>query len=201
MKFAKNMPLPFKNLRNAVTLLSLFGLSLSLSCIMRPDFRYTNIDRDRRREATRSNDGQADDPTLISRSDGRRSFMDESTFADFSDQIRRFWQAPYLWGGLSTQGIDCSGLVYVIYKNGLKVNVPRSTHELYRGGKTVAKREVRISDLVFFSLQSRIQPDHVGIYIARGFFLHASISRGVTLSHLDDSPFKNNYLGARRYFE
>ncbi|MBN2355699.1 C40 family peptidase [candidate division KSB1 bacterium] len=190
--------------RHSLFQISIIIALLFLSCALRPDFRYTNVERDRRRDASwrnREQENRAKPNTLPSLEDARINFMDRSTFTNFKEQVRLFWQTPYLWGGASSNGADCSGLVYVIYRNGLGITVPRSTHELFSGGKSISKGALRLTDLVFFTLQSRTHPDHVGIYIAKGFFLHASVSRGVTLSHLDDPPYKKKYLGARRYFE
>lgn len=174
------------------------GLPLIFYCAWHPDLRYANIERELRQEIEETpKKSQPASPSLVLQSES--FLLDESMFNNFKAQVRLYWQAPYLWGGDSPKGIDCSGLVFMIYKDGLGKTVPRHTMELFENGKPIAKKELQITDLVFFTLQSKTCVDHVGIYIAKGFFLHASVSRGVCLSHLNDPPFKNCYVGARRY--
>jgi hypothetical protein len=163
-------------------------LLLCLSCALRPDLRYVRpvLEDERQPEPARGGEPQA-----IS--------LNESQLMRFREQVRAFWRAPYRWGGASPHGTDCSGLVYTLYDQALDVKLPRSTRQLYEQGRMIGRGQLQLADLVFFHLQNPAQPDHVGIYIARGFFLHASVAQGVTLSHLNDPPFKHRFLGARRY--
>ncbi len=117
----------------------------------------------------------------------------------FKAEIRRFWQAPYVWGGASPQGTDCSGLVYIIYQRAAEVDIPRQTADLFDQGLPVPAELLRFTDLVFFNNGRGRLPTHVGLYIENGFFIHASVSSGVTLSCLSDPPFSENYIGARRF--
>lgn len=125
--------------------------------------------------------------------------LDAEHLERFKAEIRRFWQAPYVWGGASPQGTDCSGLVHIIYQRAADMDIPRHTTDLYDQGLAVAADMLRFSDLVFFNNGRGRVPQHVGLYIENGFFIHASVSSGVTLSRLSDPPFLENYLGARRF--
>jgi len=98
---------------------------------------------------------------------------------------------PYKYGGLSKRGVDCSGFIYLAYRDVFGRKIPRST-ELQAGiGKTVSRKNLRIGDLVFFKTGFRQR--HTGIYIGKGKFIHASSSRGVTTSRLDSPYWNGNY--------
>jgi murein DD-endopeptidase / murein LD-carboxypeptidase len=125
--------------------------------------------------------------------------LSEELLNRFKLEVRRFWQAPYVWGGASPQGTDCSGLIYVIYQRAAGVRLPRQTIELYEQGAPIPSRYLRFSDLVFFSDNGNRKVSHVGLYIDRGFFIHASVSQGVRLSRLSEQPYKDHYIGARRF--
>jgi len=127
--------------------------------------------------------------------------LDPELVERFKAEIRRFWQAPYVWGGASPQGTDCSGLVHSLYLRAADETIPRHTTDLYAAGLPVNWKNLRFADLVFFSMGAGRTPRHVGLYIDRGFFIHASVSNGVTLSHFSDPPYMETYLGARRYLE
>ena len=75
---------------------------------------------------------------------------------------------PYVLGGLSMRGVDCSGLVQRVFANALNVQTPRTTKELLSYGKRVNRSSLRYGDLVFFEPRSSIR--HVGIYLSDGVF-------------------------------
>ncbi|NIA30586.1 MAG: NlpC/P60 family protein [Actinobacteria bacterium] len=124
--------------------------------------------------------------------------LSEKSYEKFRKEVQRFWGAPYVWGGASPKGTDCSGLVKTIYSRALNMNLPHSTRLLYKKGKPVSVDELEMGDLVFFGDGRSLTPTHVGIFIADGMFLHASVSKGVALSHLSKAPYNRLYLGARR---
>jgi len=107
---------------------------------------------------------------------------------------------PYVWGGTSAEGFDCSGLVQTVFaENGIQL--PRGSGEQYRQGKKIAKRNMRPGDLVFFHTYTS-GPSHVGIYVGDGKFLHAESSpRGVTITPLSEPYWEKRFLGSRRWLE
>lgn len=93
---------------------------------------------------------------------------------------------PYRYGGASTKGFDCSGLVQYSYGRAGKV-VPRTTSQLWSATSAVQRKDLRVGDLLFFNIEGKMA--HVGMYIGRQEFVHApSSGRSVTVATLD-SPF------------
>jgi probable lipoprotein NlpC len=111
-------------------------------------------------------------------------------------QYRQWRGARYRIGGLSTHGIDCSGFMYVTFKTKLGVVLPRSTEQQADVGSSVERNQLRAGDLVFFKTGHSVR--HVGVYLEHGRFLHASTSRGVMISALDDAYWKPRYWKAKR---
>ena len=103
----------------------------------------------------------------------------------------------YREGGLSRSGIDCSGFVHLAYKNKLNKNVARTTELLSESGRAVNIKHLRSGDLVFF--KTGWKKRHVGIYMGNGQFMHASSSRGVMMSRLNNPYWSEAYWMARRY--
>jgi len=126
--------------------------------------------------------------------------MDSLIVARFKEEIRLLWQAPYRWGGNSQQGIDCSGLIVKIYRDAAEMNLPRTTRELFTIGTDIQSHPLQFADLVFFGLKQHSEPDHVGLYVAHGYFVHASVRAGVKLSKIFDPPYQTHFWGARRIF-
>ncbi|HEX5275262.1 MAG TPA: C40 family peptidase [Candidatus Rubrimentiphilum sp.] len=107
----------------------------------------------------------------------------------------RFLGTPYVFGGTSGYGFDCSGYVQHVYAM-LGVHLPRTADaQYYAGRRTVGG--IRIGDLVFFQTYEP-GPSHVGIYLGHGHFAHASSSHGVMVSSLSDSYWSARYIGAKR---
>lgn len=106
---------------------------------------------------------------------------------------------PYVWGGESATGVDCSGFIqYVLGKNG--ISMPRTAAEQFGVGTSISRSNLRAGDLVFFETY-KAGASHVGIYLGNGSFIHASSTKGeVTISNLGTSYYANHYIGARRVF-
>jgi cell wall-associated NlpC family hydrolase len=111
-------------------------------------------------------------------------------------QFKEWKSVKYKLGGLSKRGIDCSGFVYLTYLKRFGIKLPRTTALQARNGRKVLKRKLKAGDLVFFKTSRKVR--HVGIYIEDGKFLHASTSRGVTISRLDNSYWSKKYWKAVR---
>jgi len=111
----------------------------------------------------------------------------------------RFVGIPYQWGGANVvDGMDCSGFVRAVY-NLCGVNIPRTSGEQFRVGRSVGREDLVDGDLVFFGT-SEERISHVGIYVGKNQFVHAP-RRGedIKVSSMN-SGYSKKYIGARRYF-
>ncbi|WP_339221488.1 C40 family peptidase [Paenibacillus sp. FSL H8-0332] len=121
-----------------------------------------------------------------------------SAFADskMDKVIDKTIGTKYVSGGTSTNGFDCSGFTMFVFDK-IGINLPHQSGSQYEMGSAVSRDEMRPGDLVFFNTNGK-GVSHVGIYVGDGDFAHASSSRGVTISSLNDSYYVNRYVGAKR---
>ncbi len=110
--------------------------------------------------------------------------------------IEKWWATPYRYGGATKDGIDCSAysgtLVHDVYGTVLS----RTARSQYQECEKVKKKDLREGDLVFF--KTRRSVSHVGVYLANGYFTHASTSSGVMISRLDEDYYNKKYIGGGR---
>jgi hypothetical protein len=109
------------------------------------------------------------------------------TGAEIIRETRKLLGTPYLWGGLTSLGVDCSGLVQIIFGR-FDINLPRDTKDQIRVGKSVARSDIKKGDLVFFKR-------HVGIAIDRATIIHSSVgSGGVRVNRIEpgDSSYRED---------
>jgi hypothetical protein len=102
----------------------------------------------------------------------------------------------YRYGGISRNGVDCSGFTLVTYKELFGRKLPRTVREQVQKGAAVDKDLLQPGDLVFFKIN--VFQKHVGIYLENDLFVHASLSGGVMISRLNDSYWKQRYWQAKR---
>ena len=111
---------------------------------------------------------------------------------------KSFLGTPYRYGGINRKGIDCSGLVIRVFQDLYNRTLPHKSALLYQNGLPISRRGLEVGDLVFFQKDRRSGISHVGIYLGKGSFIHATRSRGVMVSYLNERYYKARYMGARR---
>ena len=105
---------------------------------------------------------------------------------------------PYVFGGMSPGGFDCSGFVcYVFGKAG--ISLPRMADTQYEAVTRIPKGNLRTGDLVFFETYCP-GASHVGIYVGDGKFIHASCSKGISVAEVFTGYWGERYLGAGRVY-
>lgn len=109
---------------------------------------------------------------------------------------KRWVGTPYRYGGNSRSGIDCSSYVQRGYRELFGIELPRTTSGQRGVGIVVSYEQLRIGDLVFFTPKSA--PNHVGIYIGDGLFIHVSSSKGVIRSRMDKGYWYKHFHIANR---
>lgn len=99
--------------------------------------------------------------------------------------IEEWSGTPYRFGGLDKNGIDCSGLAYLLEQQVYGVNIPRMTSQQINVIKRKYEEELQEGDLVFFDFDGK-KFSHVGVYLQNGYVVHASTRRGVIIVKLRD---------------
>lgn len=115
-------------------------------------------------------------------------------------EARQFLGLPYLWGGTSSDGFDCSGFMFRLYQS-QGISIPRDASEQAQAGVPVAKENLQPGDLLFFAkdkFQEKIH--HVGMYIGKGQMIHSPNSKSVIrIEPFELGVYGEEYWGAKRY--
>ena len=119
---------------------------------------------------------------------------------DVTEALRDYynnWQGTrYKYGGLSHNGVDCSGLTLLTFKELFGKDLPRTVREQVKEGTKIPKTSLQAGDLVFF--KTGLYQKHVGIYLEDDLFIHASRSNGVIISSLNNVYWQKRYWQAQR---
>lgn len=107
--------------------------------------------------------------------------------------------AKYVYGAASKKKTDCSGYVMQVYKGFYNIALDHNAQRIYDDGRGYSIRRTKLQegDLVFFGNFWKIS--HVGIYLKGNRFIHASTSKGVVITSMDDNYWSSKYKGARRF--
>ena len=141
---------------------------------------------------------------------GQNSFLLQASQDEFEQMVRNVdiksrimdqyadWKGVrYRFGGDNKRGIDCSAFVQKTFREQFGLVLPRTTDGQKDSGKRVLRTKLRPGDLVLFHTGGATGR-HIGIYIGNDNFVHASTSKGVMISNLNDSYWKARYRDARR---
>ena len=163
-------------------LLILLCLLATCSCSIRSAPRYT---------------ADSKDPSGVARELEKRRRASPSRLARV---VEGYLGVPYKWGGNTRAGMDCSAFVRTIFRQTYGIELPLTSKQIYRVGRTVNQRQdLKPGDLVFFrNTFSGQGVSHVGIYLGKKRFAHVGVSTGATITSLDHPYFLPRYVGARR---
>lgn len=109
--------------------------------------------------------------------------------------IDQWYGVKYKYGGNDADGIDCSAFSQKLYESIFNVSLERTSRQQFKNSELIKKYEdAAEGDLVFFRIH-RLRISHVGVYLANGYFAHASRSRGVTVSSINDKYWRRRFVG------
>ena len=146
------------------------------------------------RKATSGNSGKpANIPQAVVLDDG----LDDIT-ARLLNEASTWLGVRYKYGGSTRAGTDCSGMVMQVFKDAAGISLPRSSREQHAYCKPIKQNELVEGDLVFFAIGKSSKVGHVGLYVGDRKMIHASTSRGVMISALDEAYWKKHYAGSGR---
>ncbi len=112
-----------------------------------------------------------------------------------------YLNTPYLWGGMHPEtGMDCSAFARQVYADA-GLYLPRVSRDQFAQTRRLAPAEVRPGDLVFFAMKhpGTARVDHVGVYVGKGFFVHASFTNGVHIDSVSNPYYYARLVAVRRY--
>jgi len=116
----------------------------------------------------------------------------------FYSSVDAYMGVPYKFGGTTKAGMDCSGYVFVVYKEAFNVTLPRTSQKQFEACKKIGKHKLKEGNLVFFNFEHQKKVTHVGVYLGGGKFAHASTSKGVRVDDLESDFYKEHFLDAGR---
>ncbi|MGG1573500.1 C40 family peptidase [Fictibacillus sp. NRS-1165] len=124
----------------------------------------------------------------------KRSGVAIQNTSGFIPTAKKYIGVPYVWGGETPKGFDCSGYLNYVYLKSSNIDLPRTVAGIYLKGTKV--NAPKVGDLVFFETY-KPGASHAGIYIGNNEFIHSSSSRGVSISSMKNPYWAPRYLGAK----
>lgn len=138
-------------------------------------------------------------PKELSRLYGVRLTPEDNIF--LYNEGAKWLGVPYRMGGLTKKGVDCSGFVTSVFREVYGKQLARSSSDMLKYNcKKVNRSRLQEGDLVFFKTGrgKKDVPNHVGIYLKNGKFIHASTSKGVVVSSLNEPYYLRSWLTGGR---
>ena len=138
-------------------------------------------------------------PKELSRLYGIRLTPDDNIF--LYNEGARWLGTPHRLGGSTKKGVDCSGFVSIVFREVYNKQLSRSSADMLKHDcKKVSRGKLQEGDLVFFNTAGgrKKAPNHVGIYLKNGRFIHTSTSSGVMVSSLSEPYYIRTFLTGGR---
>ncbi|MBI3511480.1 MAG: C40 family peptidase [Bacteroidetes bacterium] len=111
--------------------------------------------------------------------------------------IDDWYGTPYVYGGKTKSGVDCSGFVCNLYSNVYKKTISGSAASLNDACEKVSEKNLKEGDLIFFKINSKTV-SHVGVYLQNRHFVHASSHHGVIINSLDEAYYTKYFFRGGR---
>jgi hypothetical protein len=111
--------------------------------------------------------------------------------------VNEWYGVPYKYGGCQKSGVDCSCFTNNLYEQVYGHKTARTAGEIFRNCDKVSMGKIRQGDLLFFIINGK-SVSHVGVYLRDNKFVHASTSKGVIISDLDEPYYKKYFHSAGR---
>ncbi|MDF4203745.1 C40 family peptidase [Maribacter sp. SA7] len=166
--------------------------------------KTTTSDKERKISVAAANNARTGNVTTPTRTEERRTITSNTnTKADeIINTALSFSGTRYKFGGTTKKGMDCSGLLYVSFGEH-DVQIPRVSYNMAEEGRRIAVKNVEKGDLLFFKTsRGSKRINHVGMVVGTDnneiTFIHASSSRGVTVSSLRDGFWNQAFVKATR---
>ena len=180
--------------RYKITVTALITLILLSGCAgMKPSPKYTSDKGGSRKSSPVANRKSNKMPPLSA-----ATRLSSPIKLSMLNSINRYKGVPYKWGGDTMRGMDCSGFTMKVYGESANKTIPHHAASQYKLGTKVSRKRLKFGDLVFFRDIESKGVSHVGIYIVNEEFVHASLSKGVVISSMNQPYYAKRYVSARR---
>ena len=122
--------------------------------------------------------------------------VEQLTNTNLYESVDEWYGTRYRMGGTTKSGIDCSAFVQAVFASAFGLAIPRTAREQHRVARVISRTELKEGDLLFFNTRGGVS--HVGIYLQNNKFIHASTSRGVTVSDMFEPYYLKRFIAAGR---
>ena len=180
--------------RYRITVAALIAITLLSGCAgMKPSPKYTSNKGGSRKSSPVANKKTKNMPLLSA-----ATKLSAPIKLSMLNSINKYKGVPYKWGGDTMRGMDCSGFTMKVYKESARTTIPHNAASQYKLGAKINRKKLKFGDLVFFRDIESKGVSHVGIYVGNDNFVHASLSKGVVTSSMNQPFYKKRYVSARR---